>query len=110
MRTHRWRMQELMEALHLPDLPRRIEGYDISNTQGILSVASMVVFERRPARARRNTATSASRPWRAPTTSPPWREVITRRFTHGLQEKHEREEQGLDPGAGGRSPTCRTWC
>lgn len=38
-------MKELMEALHLPNLPRRIEGYDISNTQGILSVASMVVFE-----------------------------------------------------------------
>ena len=31
-------------------------------------------------------------------------EVIGRRFTHGLQEKHEREEQGL-PGPGGRFST-----
>lgn len=44
MRT-RQAMLELKEALHLPVLPRRIEGYDISNTQGILSVASMVVFQ-----------------------------------------------------------------
>ena len=38
-------MQELQEALSLPAPPRRIEGYDISNTQGVLSVGSMVVFE-----------------------------------------------------------------
>ena len=38
-------MQELKDALSLPALPRRIEGYDISNTQGNLSVGSMVVFE-----------------------------------------------------------------
>ena len=35
--------EELAEALGLPEAPRRIEGYDISNTQGQLSVASMVV-------------------------------------------------------------------
>jgi len=34
----------LGRALGLPKAPRRIEGYDISNTQGVLSVASMVVF------------------------------------------------------------------
>ena len=38
-------MQELKDALGLDVLPRRIEGFDISNTQGTLSVASMVVFE-----------------------------------------------------------------
>ena len=27
-------------------------------------------------------------------------EVITRRFTHGLKERHEREQAGLDPDAG----------
>jgi excinuclease ABC subunit C len=46
----------LRDALDLPDLPRRIEGYDISNTQGRQSVASMVVFEHgepRPAAYRR---------------------------------------------------------
>ena len=36
--------QELAAALSLPEAPRRIEGFDISNTQGAQSVASMVVF------------------------------------------------------------------
>src|SRR3712207_1109739 len=35
----------LRDVLGLPGLPRRIECYDISNTQGTNSVASMVVFE-----------------------------------------------------------------
>ncbi len=36
--------RELAEALGLPAAPRRIEGFDISNTQGAQSVAGMVVF------------------------------------------------------------------
>jgi excinuclease ABC subunit C len=38
-------LNELRDILNLPDLPQRIECYDISNTQGNQSVASMVVFE-----------------------------------------------------------------
>ncbi|MCL0029236.1 excinuclease ABC subunit UvrC [Dehalococcoidia bacterium] len=38
-------MTELQEALSLPNLPQRIECYDISNIQGTNSVGSMVVFE-----------------------------------------------------------------
>jgi len=38
-------LSELQEALGLSGWPRRIECYDISNTQGTNSVASMVVFE-----------------------------------------------------------------
>ena len=37
-------LAELEEALNLPAPPQRIECYDISNTQGTNSVASMVVF------------------------------------------------------------------
>lgn len=37
-------LEELQDQLDLPDLPHRIECYDISNTQGTNSVASMVVF------------------------------------------------------------------
>lgn len=37
-------VKELAQALELDFVPRRIEGFDISNTQGTLSVASMVVF------------------------------------------------------------------
>ncbi|MDI9520999.1 MAG: excinuclease ABC subunit UvrC [Bacillota bacterium] len=36
--------RELAEVLGLDSVPRRIEGFDISNTQGSQSVASMVVF------------------------------------------------------------------
>jgi len=38
-------LSELQDALSLTGWPRRIECYDISNTQGTNSVASMVVFE-----------------------------------------------------------------
>lgn len=38
-------LSELQEALNLPNPPRRIECYDISNIQGTNPVGSMVVFE-----------------------------------------------------------------
>jgi excinuclease ABC subunit C len=37
-------LEEVMDKLHLPRLPHRIECYDISNTQGEDAVASRVVF------------------------------------------------------------------
>ncbi len=37
-------MQDLATILDLPDVPRRIEGYDISHIQGSNAVASQVVF------------------------------------------------------------------
>lgn len=38
-------LEQLAEVLQLPNLPKRIEGYDISNIQGTLPVGSMVVCE-----------------------------------------------------------------
>ncbi len=38
-------LTEIQEALDLPEPPNRIECYDISTTQGVASVGSMVVFE-----------------------------------------------------------------
>jgi excinuclease ABC subunit C len=49
-------LQELKNRLLLPRMPRRIECYDISNIQGALAVAGMVVLEKgqpRPAHYRR---------------------------------------------------------
>jgi len=92
-------MEELQKALNLPTLPRRIEGYDISNTQGILSVAAMVVFEDgQPAK-------KEYRHFRIKTVEGPndfasMYEVLYRRLTHGLTELKERTEAGLDPAAG----------
>ena len=37
-------MQDLADILDLPELPRRIEGYDISHIQGSNAVGSQVVF------------------------------------------------------------------
>jgi len=37
-------IQDLANIIDLPDLPRRIEGYDISHIQGANAVASQVVF------------------------------------------------------------------
>lgn len=87
-------MQELKDALGLPTLPYRIEGYDISNTQGALSVAAMVVFEgglpaKKQYRHFRIKTVEGANDFAS------MAEVIQRRFTHGLTEKHEREEAGL---------------
>jgi len=38
-------LAEIKRELHLPRLPSRMEGYDISNIQGMAAVGSMVVFE-----------------------------------------------------------------
>jgi excinuclease ABC subunit C len=49
-------LRELKSKLSLPKMPRRIEGYDISNIQGALAVGSMVVLEKgrpKPAHYRR---------------------------------------------------------
>lgn len=38
-------LEELQRALELPGLPNRIEGYDVSSTQGSEQVGSMVVWD-----------------------------------------------------------------
>ncbi len=98
MRT-RQAMMELKDVLDLPTLPLRIEGYDISNTMGEHSVAAMVVFENGL------PAQKAYRIYRIKTVEgandfASMHEVITRRLTHGLEERRERIEQGLDPDGG----------
>jgi excinuclease ABC subunit C len=89
----------LGRALGLAKAPRRIEGYDISNTQGVLSVASMVVFidgvaaKKEYRRFRIKTVEGAN-------DFASLNEVLGRRFEHGLKEKAEREAAGLSPIGG----------
>ncbi len=92
-------MEELQAALGLPTLPRRIEGYDISNTQGALSVASEVVM------VDGVSANKEYRHYRIKTVEgandfASMYEVITRRLSHGLDELEARTAQGLDPRGG----------
>ncbi len=98
MRT-RQAMLELKDVLKLPTLPLRIEGYDISNTMGENSVAAMVVFEnglpnKKAYRIYRIKTVEGANDFAS------MHEVITRRLTHGLQERRERIAQGLDPDGG----------
>ena len=88
--------RELADALGLDFTPRRIEGYDISNTQGTLSVASMVVaIDGQPAR-------SQYRHYRIKTVVgandfASMAEVISRRFTRGERERLEAQKKGVLP-------------
>lgn len=84
-------LEELRETLGLDVLPRRIEGFDISNTQGTESVASMVVLvEGEPAKDeyRRFKIRSVQ----GPDDFASMREVIYRRFQRGLKERAELEQ------------------
>lgn len=84
-------MKELSEILGLPGI-QRMEAYDISNTMGYQSVGSMVVFDHgKPLR-------NDYRKFRIKTVEGPndyasMKEVLTRRFTHGLEEKAEGESE-----------------
>lgn len=91
--------EELARVLGLAKPPRRIEGYDISNTQGVLSVASEVVM------IDGKCANSEYRHYRIKTVQgandfASMREVIARRLLHGQNELTERVREGLDPKGG----------
>ncbi|MBQ8314934.1 MAG: excinuclease ABC subunit UvrC [Lachnospiraceae bacterium] len=82
---------EIAELLGLPELGRT-ESFDISNTAGFASVASMVVFENgRPNKAEyrkfRIKTVQGSDDYAS------MREVLTRRFSHGLKELEEGTEE-----------------
>lgn len=74
---------------------RRIEAYDISNISGFESVGSMVVYEDgKPKR-------SDYRKFRIQSVQGPndyasMEEVLTRRFSHGLEEEEALREKGVD--------------
>ncbi|WP_234123046.1 excinuclease ABC subunit UvrC [Clostridium hydrogenum] len=78
-------IEKLAELLELDEMPTRIEAYDISNIQGVDSVGSMIVFENGKAknsdyrRFKINSVKGAN-------DYESMREILTRRFKHGLDE------------------------
>lgn len=73
----------------------RVEAFDISNTSGFENVGSMVVFENGKAKR------SDYRKFKMKTVSGPddyacMKEVLTRRFTHGLNEAKELSAKSLE--------------
>jgi len=75
--------EELAEALGIEKVPVRIEGFDISNTQGAQSVASMVVFiNGQP--ARREYRHFRIKTVEGPNDFASMNEVLTRRFKRAL--------------------------
>lgn len=86
---------ELKEALGLEEIPNRIEAFDISNTQGVQSVGSMVVFENGKANFREYRKFKIK--WVVgPDDYASMEEVLQRRFSRGLEEKQMILENKID--------------
>src|SRR3954454_22349948 len=104
-------LEELQEALGLPEAPLRIECYDISNLQGTEVGASMVVFEdglARKSEYRRFVIRSVD----GQNDVAAMHEVITRRFRRLLDDRVRHPDLdvagGADPGVGGEAPVAAT--
>ncbi|MGI6010805.1 MAG: excinuclease ABC subunit UvrC [Ruminococcus sp.] len=85
-------LKEIAGWLNLPGL-NRIEAFDISNTSGFESVGSMVVYEKgKPKRSdyRKFKIKSV----KGPNDYASMEEVLTRRFTRGMEEKEAEKEMG----------------
>lgn len=87
-------VREIAMLLELENV-NRMEAFDISNISGFANVGSMVVFEKGKAKR------SDYRKFRIQSVSGPddygcMKEVLTRRFLHGMSEKEELEEKETD--------------
>lgn len=82
-------MAEIGKLLNLPEL-KRVEAFDISNISGMESVGSMVVFEN--GKPKRNDYRRFKiRYVKGPDDYASMEEVLTRRFTHGQNERETGE-------------------
>ncbi len=91
-------VKEIADLLGLPGIVR-MEAFDISNISGFANVGSMVVFEKG------KTKRSDYRKFRIQSVAGPddyacMREVLTRRFRHGMEEQSRLKEQDLDNSLG----------
>ena len=87
-------MKEIARILGMDGI-RRVEAYDISNISGYESVGSMVVFEHgKPKRS--DYRKFKIRTIQGPNDYASLEEVLTRRFSHGLEERRQMEEQRIE--------------
>lgn len=77
----------------------RMEAFDISNISGFENVGSMVVFEKGKAK-RSDYRKFKIRSVKGPDDYACMKEVLERRFQHGIQESAERREKNLDQELG----------
>ena len=85
-------VKEIASLLDIGEIVR-MEAYDISNTNGFESVGSMVVYER--GRPKRNDYRKFKiKGIKGADDYGSMREVLTRRFTHGLKERKENVDLG----------------
>jgi len=87
-------VKELAAMLQIPHI-HRMEAFDISNINGFENVGSMVVFEKGKEKR------SDYRKFKMKTVAGPddyacMREVLTRRFVHGLEETRSLQEKQMD--------------
>ena len=87
-------VKEIADAIGIAHADR-IEAFDISNISGFQNVGSMVVYEKGKPRR------SDYRKFRIKSVDGPddyacMREVLTRRFLHGLEEKQQYREKKMD--------------
>lgn len=87
-------VKEIAALLELDNISR-MEAFDISNISGFANVGSMVVFEKGKAKR------SDYRKFRIQSVSGPddygcMKEVLTRRFVHGMEEKEELNRKAMD--------------
>lgn len=72
-----------------------MEAYDISNTNGYESVGSMIVYE--DGKPKRNSYRRFKIKWiKGADDYGSLAEVLTRRFSHGLEEREKMDEDGRD--------------
>ncbi|MCD8078599.1 MAG: excinuclease ABC subunit UvrC [Lachnospiraceae bacterium] len=87
-------VRQLEDLLGLAGLVR-MEAYDISNISGFESVGSMVVYEK--GKPKRSDYRKFKIKWvQGPSDYASMEEVLTRRFSHGLEEQRILRERGME--------------
>ncbi len=97
LRKHRENLkalEEIQDILKLEEFPNRIEAYDISNTSGVQSVGSMVVFEKGEAK-KSDYRRFRIRDVNTPDDYASMEEVLKRRFIRGIEEKQLLQDSSI---------------